>query len=469
MMLRIPTRGRSPSLQHGVTLIELMVAMVLGLLVAGGIITVFSSTSSSSKAQTQLARLQEEGRFAITRLASDLRMANGQYCNNSGGAASAAANGTLLDQLRAPRVYAKALIGPAGAISGALADISTPFGTAPYPAAPTAPYAMPAFLYMRGYDCTLTACTPVDPHTPISSIPKMGTAVGDRVKGADVITVRYVNSDAGWTIVPSGSSTGSTITTASSGGVDSLASVTINPLPGEPPAADFGGSDLAMLADCSSAQIFGLSSVASGVLTVDTAASVNLTTTPPPVPNPQSAPKLFDVNRDFRTVTYYLRVVSVNNDNKAPFTGALIRRVNGGQDGITAKVGDASEDELVRGVERMDFRYGVEDANGNTAFLSAADVDSATNCPPQEPGALTATGCLWRSVKSIEVNLLMDGQVPLYTLSADNLKYAYSADTTTPGLLAPSGHAIKPSDQGFPDQLLRREFSALVAVRNFNP
>jgi type IV pilus assembly protein PilW len=464
MMPVIHTRGRSLSLQHGVTLIELMVAMVLGLLVAGGIITVFSSTSSSSKAQTQLARLQEEGRFAITRLGSDLRMANGQYCNNSGGAASAATNGTLLDQLRAPRVYAKALIGPVGAISGALADVSTAFGTAPYPTAPTAPYAMPAFLYMRGYDCTLTGCTPVDPNTPISTIPKMGTAVGDRVKGADVITVRYVNSDAGWTIVPPGSSTGSTIQTTSSGGVDSLASVTINPLSGEPPATDFASGDLAMLADCSSAQIFALSSVASGVLTVDTAASVNLTTTPPPVPNPQSAPKLFDVNRDFRTVTYYLRVVSVNNDGKAPFTGALIRRVNGGTGGV-----GSSEDELVRGVERMDFRYGVEDFDGNTSFLAAADVDSATNCPPQEPGALTTAGCLWRSVKSIEVNLLLDGQVPLYTLSADNLKYAYSADTTTPGLLAPGAHAIKPVDQGFPDQLLRREFSALVAVRNFNP
>ncbi len=82
------------------------------------------------------------------------------------------------------------------------------------------------------------------------------------------------------------------------------------------------------------------------------------------MPEPQSAPKLFDVNRDFRTVTYYLRVVSVNNDGKAPFTGALMRRVNGG----VASAGGGSEDELVRGVERLDFRYGVEDANGNTSF-----------------------------------------------------------------------------------------------------
>ncbi|MEO8810344.1 MAG: PilW family protein [Rhodanobacter sp.] len=463
MMLLSLNRRRSPSSQHGVTLIELLVAMVLGLLVAGGIITVFSSTSSSSKAQTQLARLQEEGRFAITRISGDLRMANGQYCNNSGGVASAGASGTLLDQLRAPRVYAANLIGPAGAISGALADVTTVWNAGTYPAAPTDAYAMPAFLFMRGYDCTLTACTPVDPHAAINSIPAMGAALGNRVKGSDVITVRYVNSGSGWAVYPTGTPGVSTLTVTTSGGVDTLTSVNLVQAAGEPPVSDFGGTDLAMLADCSSAQIFALSSVGGGVLTV-AGTPDNLTATTPPVPTPQAAPKLFDVNRDFRTVTYYLKVVSVNNDGNAPFTGALIRRVNG-------SVGPGgSEDELVRGVERLDFRYGVEDSAGNTSFLTAAQVDSSTtNCPPSEPGALTPrTGCLWRAIKSIEVSVLMDGQVPLYTLSADNLKYAYSADLN-PGLLAPGGHAYKPVDQGFPDQVLRREFTALVALRNFNP
>jgi type IV pilus assembly protein PilW len=453
MILTIPTRGRSPSLQHGVTLIELMVAMVLGLLVAGGIITVFSSTSSSSKAQTQLARLQEEGRFAVTRLGSDLRMANGQYCNNSGGQMSLAANGTLLDQVHAPRVYASDL-------TGALADVTTAFGAGSYPAAPTDVYVMPAFLFMRGYDATadLTAI----------GLPAVGTTFNKRVKGSEAITVRYVNSDGGWSLGQPG---GSEIeTTPNSDGSETFTGVKIIPLAGEPAAADFGVTggvtDLAMVADCSGSHIFSPGSVAGGNITV--AGGANFSATTPPVPNSQWAPKLFDVNRDFRTVTYYLRVVSVNNDGKAPFTGALIRRVNGG---TANSIHGGSEDELVRGVERMDFRYGVEDANGNTSFLTAAQVDSAptTDCPPQETDALIAVGCLWRAVKSIQVNLLMDGQVPLYTLSPDNLRYAYSPDTTTPGLLAPSAHAIKPSDQGFPDQVLRREFSALLAVRNFNP
>lgn len=149
--------------QAGVTLIELMVAMVLGLLVSAGIVTVFLSTSNSNRAQTQMARLQEEGRFAITRLSDDLRMANGQYCDNTGGVASnTGSNGLYMDGLRSPKVYAKGLL-------GALSDVTTQWGD-PYPVEPIAPYYLPAFLSMRGYDCNATTCTP---DVPASFLPAM--------------------------------------------------------------------------------------------------------------------------------------------------------------------------------------------------------------------------------------------------------------------------------------------------------
>ena len=242
-----------PEQQRGFTLIELMVAMVLGLLVAAGIVTVFASTSSSSKAQTQLARLQEEGRFAMTRLGTDLRMANGQYCTNSGGVAKPGSGGTYLDHLRAPKVYAKSLIGAAGAVSGALGDVTTAWGTSSggvtYPAAPTAPYSMPSFLYMRGYDCDVTTCKPINPTT--AGLPAMGLTEGSRVKGADVVTVRYLNPSSGWQI---GAPGGSTIAAASS--VGAITSITIKQAGIEPPITNFQSGDLAMLADCSNAQIF---------------------------------------------------------------------------------------------------------------------------------------------------------------------------------------------------------------------
>jgi type IV pilus assembly protein PilW len=444
---------------RGFTLIELMVAMVLGLLVAAGIVTVFASTSSSNKAQNQLAQLQEAGRFAVTRMGTDLRMANGQYCTNTGGVAKVGSGGSALDHIRAPKVYAKKLIGAAGAVSGALGDVTTAWGSGSYPAAPTAPYTMPSFLFMRGYDCTLTACLPVDPNTTISTIPAMGTAINNRVKGADVLTVRYVNPAAGWAIGGAGSSL------ATSSSAATITSITLNPQAGEPPVSNAVNGDLFMLADCSNAQIFPATASSTGVITPVANTTDGFGTGAANLPTaqePESAPKVFDVNRDFQTVTYYLKLVSVNNDGNAPFTGALMRRVNG----VTGRGG--SEDELVRGVERLDFRYGVQDANGKISFLSAKDVDAATSCPPGELDALTSTGCLWRGIVSIEVSLLMDGQTPLYTLVGNQLNYRYSADANT-ALLPPSGHAIKPSDQGFPDQLLRREFSVLVPVRNYNP
>ncbi|MBS0381994.1 MAG: hypothetical protein JSR56_06135, partial [Proteobacteria bacterium] len=111
-------------------------------------------------------------------------------------------------------------------------------------------------------------------------------------------------------------------------------------------------------------------------------------------------------------------------------------------------------------------------------YLTATQVDAGTDasgsplaCPPDVPlpGGMPSTGCLWRAVQTIEVHILMDGQTPLYTLTPNELAYVYSPDgAVTP--TAPSAHTIKPSaDQGFPQQLIRREFTTLVALRNFNP
>jgi type IV pilus assembly protein PilW len=452
-----------PRRQGGVTLIEMMVALVLGLLVAAGIITVFLSTSSSNKAQNQLASLQEEGRFAITKLKSDLRMANGQYCTNSGGTArAAAASQVYLDGLRAPKVYARG----SKSITQMLGDVSTKWGTTSgtntYPSEPTAPYSFPSFLSMRGYDCGRTAagCKPVDPHALITSIPAMGKAVGDRVIGTDVITVRYVNASRGWAVV--GAGTIGTHLHVAAGNPNVLQSITLaRASSSEPPISDFVAGDVAMLADCSGAQIFAVDRNGN----VLTPAGANNLGNPAPQQLP-SAPKVFDFNRDYQTVTYYVKVV---DNGSGHTTGALIRRVNGG-----GNVSGHSEDELVRGVERLDFRYGVQDANGKVRYLTAGDVDSGTgvSCPPAEPNPITSRGCLWRAIGSIEVNMVIDGQTPLYSLNASDLVYSYAVDGVGHGLgepVAPAAHAITPKDQGFVDQMLRREFTAVVSVRNFNP
>ncbi|HEY9130490.1 MAG TPA: PilW family protein [Dyella sp.] len=437
--------------QAGVSLIELMVAMVLGLVVAGGIISVFISTSSSNRVQTQLARLQEEGRFAITRIVQDVSLANGQYCTNTGGTARLQANGTYLDGLRAPTVYTKNL--QTALLSS---DLTTRFGVGSYPAAPAASYTFPSFLSMRGYDCTVAACTPVDPNTIATTIPPMGKAIGNRVPGSAVLTLRYVDSSSGWAI-----GNNSTISSTSGATGSTINSISLVPGPNEPAASTFKGGDLAMLADCSGAQIFSVN-VSGGVLTPDAANNF----TAPTAQQPQSAPKVFDFNHDYLTVTYYLQVVDNGNGQT---TGALVRQVNGNDANK-----NGSQDQLVRGIERLDFRYGVEDSNGNTSYLTANQVDTGTNCPPSAPNPLlkggVEPGCMWRAIKSIQVSILMNGQVPLYTLGPTEMQYSYSPEApAVTGPQAPSAHTIKPSDQGFVDQLVRREFNTVVSVRNFNP
>ncbi|MFT4726928.1 MAG: type IV pilus assembly protein PilW [Granulosicoccus sp.] len=73
---------------RGFSLIELMIAMVLGLMISAGIFTVFSGNKRSSDLNTAMADMQENARFALNQLSSDIRMAGYQGCKdiNSGGA-----------------------------------------------------------------------------------------------------------------------------------------------------------------------------------------------------------------------------------------------------------------------------------------------------------------------------------------------------------------------------------------------
>ena len=454
-MIRVRRSIAARRRMAGLSLVEMMVALVMALIVAAGIITVFTSTSSSNKVQSQMAVLQEEGRFAIQTLHTDLANANGGYCSNSGGNASGTASGLYLDALRSPTVYAETL----ATVDAAFHDNTTSIAGD----APTGPYSLPSFLYMRGYDCTATTCSPVDPNTDVPGIPAMGTAVGARVKGASVLTIRYLKPNSGWTISPNGGTPGSIINAGADG---TVTSITLKPITADNEPTTFAGS-LAMLADCSNAQVFQVA-VTGNTVTPDTTAGANYAL--PIDISKGAAPRLFDFSTDFQTVTYYLEVVCADGTSPCDHTtGELVRRVNG------------VDQPMVRGVERLDFSYGIINSDGNTQILSANEVDTGTDtsgnsiaCPPDvsTPAGMPTTGCLWRAVQTIQVSILMDGQTPLYTLAPAEMNYIYSVDGanggTTPA--APSVHPIQPDvDQGFPKQLIRREFTTLVALRNFNP
>lgn len=66
---------RSPLLQRGLSLVELMIAMALSMLLLLGALQMFLSSKQTYSANSSLARVQESGRFALDFISYDLRNA----------------------------------------------------------------------------------------------------------------------------------------------------------------------------------------------------------------------------------------------------------------------------------------------------------------------------------------------------------------------------------------------------------
>lgn len=75
-----PLRAKQRGEQAGVTLVELLVALVLGLFLIGGVISVYLSTQQNFKTTENLSRLQEGARFAFEQMGREIREAGATPC-----------------------------------------------------------------------------------------------------------------------------------------------------------------------------------------------------------------------------------------------------------------------------------------------------------------------------------------------------------------------------------------------------
>jgi type IV pilus assembly protein PilW len=66
--------------QRGISLVELMVAMALGLVLTLGVTQVFLGSSKTYRTSDAVAYLQENLRYSLARISADLRMAGSQGC-----------------------------------------------------------------------------------------------------------------------------------------------------------------------------------------------------------------------------------------------------------------------------------------------------------------------------------------------------------------------------------------------------
>ena len=75
-----PTNRRTMRRQRGMTLIEIMIALGISAILLTGLLQVFISSKQSYRVTEASARLQENGRFAVSFLTDDLRMAGYTGC-----------------------------------------------------------------------------------------------------------------------------------------------------------------------------------------------------------------------------------------------------------------------------------------------------------------------------------------------------------------------------------------------------
>lgn len=81
-MTMIPATASHRS-QSGLSIIELLIAMVLGLSLAAGVVQIYVGTSTTERDQDARLRIQENGRFALNFLGNEIRMAGYLGCQGS--------------------------------------------------------------------------------------------------------------------------------------------------------------------------------------------------------------------------------------------------------------------------------------------------------------------------------------------------------------------------------------------------
>lgn len=436
---------------RGMSLVELMVALLISSIVVLGLVTLVNAIGIANRTQDGLARLQENGRFAMQRIAADLRAASSQHCSTFDFASSVLGTGgaTYVEQPRAIRSYFNA------ATFASLRFGPTGFG---------APYLISPRFMMVGHECDAANCAPTLTATNRgvnllgpSAIPAMGSAVGQRGIGADVLTLRYLAGDGARIVDQRGWQDGAPdaeIELENDAGVLARSGF-----------AGMAAGDPVWVSDCSVSELFrGTPQSATtirmtGNFSNDRMRRLDL----------GADARAFHVPTAFRTVSYWLQIA---NDPRQPG-----RRISV----LMRKEGTQAAQELVQGVERFDLLYGVDDSLGRTRYLTAAQVDAlgtvAADCPPYPNDILPAPaatanepGCGWRAIKSVEIYLLANTVDDVSPTGDDEFRYTWlntGADNNA-GLFE-NPQTLGTLRNGLPaGRMLRREFRTLVNLRGYN-
>lgn len=391
----------------GLTLIEVLIAMAIGLLLLSGAISLFANNKRVFKENNQMGRLQENARFAIELMISDIRRAGFMGCHHD------------IDQVN-------------NQLSGIGSDSLYAF---------MIPGATPVSLAVEGLDSGDTSWRPSGNSTDIITI---GTAIGERVNNTDAITVRYFSGEH-WDVVEDNDGD-------PADGIDGfMANVTsplfISTVADHPAAGDVGNNlaqgELLAVTDCGGADIFQLteactslqspactSGMPNGRVIGSTAAGV--------VPGSTSLSRIYAEGsrvRRYHAVRYY---IGNGNYGGPSLYRQVARNDNTNSSGLPKTPEIVIEgQELIEGIENMQIMYAV-DTNDDGVPDSYSDAASVGG------------GAQWNNVVAVKIALL---------LRSIDQEFADDIDTSSYNLL---GNNVNPADL----RVRRRVFTTTVQLRN---
>ncbi|WP_242015482.1 PilW family protein [Stenotrophomonas hibiscicola] len=358
-------RASCSSSRHmsGLSMVELMIALAIGVIVMLGVVQVFAASRAAYQLSDGLARVQENSRFAMDALQRELRMAGHFGCVN--------------DQARNTPDNA---------------SLFSTFATAPHPALDfqTSIQGFEATGTAPGAAVTLTA-TPATGGTDYKpALPaEFAAAMPNRVNGSDIVVLRYLMPD-GVPITAIGGVPGKPIFSFDKARLAVLQSGVSNP-------------GLYGAADCASVTIFQARAVDKGAGTVTFGDAPNnagnftrpVTTGQAMLHRAESA--LYYIGYDAaiaRSSLYRVRFTAIPN-------GALVAN---------------APEALVEGVENMQLLYGQD--RGLTDVYPTGFIDRQGTAETVQ-GSTNPAANGWRRVGAVQLGMVMSSPDPSAAPQAD--------------------------------------------------
>ncbi|MDT8991412.1 PilW family protein [Curvibacter sp. APW13] len=297
----------------GVTLVELMVAMVLGLIIVGAVLNVFVSSRQTFRVNENLGQLQENARIGFELLARDIREAGSTPC---------------------------------GIFPSQVANVIRVGGAVPWWASWWAEGAP-----LRGFEGSESAANTDEIALP-ASIVAIGTGTNQRITGTDSL----------WAIQAAETPTAATAHTPAD------RQFTLNSITG------FDEADVVVTCDLRGAAIFQIGAVSTGTKVIDyntTLASNNCTNN---LGAPINAACTTTTSRTFspaegiqvaKLVSNYWYVGNNSRGSRSLFRVTMINKTVAG-----AKTWTADTQEVIPGVRDMQIQYLTADTSASNALAT---------------------------------------------------------------------------------------------------